>query len=394
MPARPDYYKTLGVGKNASEDEIKKAYRTLARKYHPDTNAGDKAAEERFKEISQAHDVLSDPDKRKQYDRSGSAFGQFANAATGAGGAGAGFDPSAFSGGFGDILSNLFGGNGPARSGADSGSVRGGARPRPSRGRDLETEVSLSFEQAVHGAQVSLTVPTSQACPTCRGTGAKPGTAPHVCPVCNGTGMEAQSQGIFSMSQACSNCHGQGTVIDDPCPTCQGSGAQRSVRKLRANIPAGVKDGSRIRLAGKGEGPPGPPQRGAEPGDLFVITRVNESSVFRRAGENLEVDVPLTIPEALLGAIIEVPTLRGSKRLKVARGTKSGTVQRLRGEGPPKLSGKGRGDIRYRFVLDVPAALDTEQTEAVERLAQALKDDPRERLMREAAAEEPAGEAA
>jgi molecular chaperone DnaJ len=396
MADRPDYYKTLGVAKNASDDEIKKSYRKLARKYHPDTNAGDKTAEERFKEISQAHDVLSDPEKRKTYDRSGSPFGQFANAATGAG---PGFDPSSFSGGFGDILSNLFGGSGSGPAGA--GSVRGGAggaggagRTRPTRGRDLETEVALTFEQAVNGAQVSLTVPTSQPCPTCHGTGAKPGTAPRVCPVCNGTGMEAQSQGIFSMSQPCSNCHGQGTVIDDPCSTCHGSGAQRSVRKLRANIPAGVKEGSRIRLAGKGE----PGLRGADPGDLYVITRVAESPVFTRSGDNLEVEVPLTIPEALLGGIIEVPTLKATKRLKVARGTKSGTVQRLRGEGPPKLSGKGRGDIHYRFVLDVPASLDSEQTAAVERLAQTIKDNPRERLMREASAadetREPAGEAA
>jgi molecular chaperone DnaJ len=376
MPDRPDYYKTLGVGKNASEAEIKKAYRKLARKYHPDTNAGDKQAEERFKEISQAHDILSDPDKRKTYDRGGSPFGQFANAASGGG---AGFDPSQFSGGFGDILSNIFGGGGARAGGAASG-VRGGAQPRPARGRDLETEVSLSFGQAVNGTQVSLTIPTSQPCPTCAGSGAKPGTAPRICPVCNGTGMEAQSQGIFSMSQPCSNCHGQGTVIDDPCPTCHGSGAQRSIRKLRANIPAGVKEGSRIRLPGKGE----PGLRGAEPGDLYVITRVTDSPVFKRVGENLEVEVPLTIPEALLGAIIEVPTLNGTKRLKVPRGTRSGTVQRLRGEGPARLGGKGRGDIRYRFVLDVPASLNDEQSAAVDRLAQVMDKDPREQLMRDA----------
>jgi molecular chaperone DnaJ len=383
MADRPDYYKILGVGKNASDEEIKKAYRKLARKYHPDTNAGDKQAEERFKEISQAHDVLSDPDKRKAYDRGGSPFGQFANAA-----GGAGFDPSAFSGGFGDILSNLFGSNGPARPGGSrgggaAGGVRGGTPQRPVRGRDLETEVALTFDQAVNGTQVSLTVPTTQPCPTCQGSGAKPGTAPRVCPVCNGTGMEAQSQGIFSMSQPCSNCHGQGTVIDDPCPTCQGSGAQRSVRRLRANIPAGVREGSRIRLPGKGE----PGLRGAEPGDLYVITRVSESPVFKRHGENLEVEVPLTIPEALLGAIIEVPTLGATKRLKVPRGTKSGTVQRLRGEGPPRLGGKGRGDIRYRFVLDVPSSLTDEQSAAVDRLAQVMDGDPRQALMRDARAD-------
>jgi molecular chaperone DnaJ len=371
MAERPDYYKTLGVGKGASDEEIKKAYRKLARKYHPDRNPGDKKAEERFKEISQAHDVLSDADKRKAYDRGSGPFGNFANAASGAG-----FDPNAFSGSFSDILSGIFGGDGPGARGG----VRGSTRQRPARGRDLETEVSLTFEQAVNGAQVSLSVPTSQPCPTCDGTGAKPGTAPRVCPVCQGTGVEAQSQGIFSMSQPCSNCHGTGAVIDDPCPTCHGTGAQRSVRRLRANIPAGVREGSRIRLAGKGE----PGLRGAEPGDLYVITRVKESPVFKRAGENLEVEVPLTIPEALLGAVVEVPTLTGTKRLRVPAGTKHGTVQRLRGEGPPKLGGGGKGDIRYRFVLDVPSSLTSEQSQAVDRLAQVMNGNPRERLFAEA----------
>jgi molecular chaperone DnaJ len=363
MAARPDYYKVLGVGKNASDEEIKKAYRKLARKYHPDRNPGDKRAEERFKEISQAHDVLSDPDKRKAYDRGTGPFGFNMPG---------GFDPSSFGGGFGDILSNLFGG---ATGGGRQGGARGGARA-PMRGRDLETEVSLTFDQAVEGAQVPLAVPTSQACQTCRGTGAKPGTSPRVCPVCNGRGVEAQSQGIFSISQPCSNCHGAGTVIDDPCPTCGGTGAQRSVRRLRVNIPAGVRDGSRIRLAGKGE--PGP--RGADPGDLFVVTRVADSPVFKWVGDSLEVEVPLTIPEAVRGAVVEVPTLHGSKRLRVPRGTKHGTVQRLRGEGPPPLGGKSRGDIRYRFVIDVPETLSAEQSEAIDRLSQVMNGNPRARL--------------
>jgi molecular chaperone DnaJ len=362
MADRPDYYKILGVGKNASDEEIKKAYRKLARQYHPDRNAGDKKAEERFKEISQAHDVLSDADKRKAYDRGGMLGGINMPG---------GFDPGSFSGGFGDILSNLFGGAGGSRGGGPAG-----VRQRPARGRDLETEVSLSFDQAVNGAQVPLAVPTSQPCPTCQGSGAKPGTTPRVCPVCDGRGMEAQSQGIFSMSQPCSNCHGSGTVIDDPCPTCQGSGAQRSVRRMRVNIPAGVRDGSRIRLAGKGE----PGLRGADPGDLYVITRVSDSAVFKRNGDNLEVEVPLTIPEALQGAVIEVPTLNGSKRLRVAPGTKHGTVQRLRGEGPARLGGKGRGDIHYRFVLDVPTSLSPEQSEAVDRLSAVMNGNPRQGL--------------
>src|SRR2546423_1730641 len=263
MASRPDYYKILGVAKNASEEEIKKAYRKLARQYHPDRNQGDKRAEERFKEVSQAHDVLSDPDKRKAYDRGSGPLGGF--------GMPGGVDPGSFTGGVGDILSNLFGGGGGP--GADrAGGVRGG-RAREARGRDLETEVSLTFDQAVNGAQVPLAIPTSQPCPTCHGTGAKPGTTPKVCPVCNGRGLESQSQGIFSISQPCSNCHGTGTVIEDPCPTCGGTGAQRSVRRLRVNIPSGVRDGSRVRLAGKGEAG----LRGAPAGGLYVVTRVQDS---------------------------------------------------------------------------------------------------------------------
>src|ERR1700761_3689882 len=258
MADRPDYYKVRGGGKNASEEEIKRASRKLARQYHPDTNQGDKKAEERFKEISQAHDILSDPEKRKAYDRGG-MFGGFGQTA------GGGFDPGAFTGGFSDILSNLFGGGGAGPTGGPgTGATR--ARPRAQRGRDLETEVSLSFEQAVNGAQVPLAVPTSAPCPTCHGSGAKPGTSPRVCPVCNGRGLESQSQGIFSMSQPCSNCHGSGTVIDEPCATCNGSGAQRSVKRMRVNVPAGGKDGSRIRLAGKGESAPTHPGQGGEAG--------------------------------------------------------------------------------------------------------------------------------
>jgi molecular chaperone DnaJ len=369
MPPRPDYYKVLGVGKNASEEEIKKAYRKLARQYHPDRNPENKQAEERFKEISQAHDVLGDPEKRKAYDRGSGPFGQFAG--------GGGFDPGQFSGGFSDILSNLFGQAGKA-TGRGGQSSRAGV----ARGRDLETEVSLNFEQAVNGAQVPLQVPTSHPCPTCRGSGAKPGTSPKICPVCEGRGVEAQSQGIFSISQPCSNCHGSGTIIEDPCATCGGSGAQKTIKRLRVNVPAGVRDGSRIRLAGKGE----PAARGGgEAGDLYVITRVTDSPVFKRNGDNLEVEVPLTIPEAIKGAVVEVPTLTGSKRLRVPRGTKHGTVQRLRGEGPSRLGGKGRGDIHYRFVIDVPSSLSPEQTEAVDKLSSVMDANPRAKLFADAA---------
>lgn len=364
MPAVRDPYKTLGVEKKASDAEIKKAYRKLARKYHPDTNQGDKGAEEKFKEVQEAYSILSDADKRKAYDSGGGIFG-------GNGAGPGGFDPNAFRqgfGGFGDILSDLFTGGG---AGA------GGRAPGPERGRDLETEVHVSFDQAMEGAQIPVSVPLSAPCPTCRGTGAKPGTAPTVCSRCHGRGVEAESQGVFSMSRPCSLCGGTGTEIKDPCPTCQGSGRTRQVKKYRVNIPAGVRDGSRVRLAGKGEAGP----RGGPSGDLYVVTRVGDSDVFTRKGDNVEVEVPITIPEAIRGATIEVPTLTATKRIRVAPGTKHGTIQRLRGEGPPKLKGRGRGDIRYRLVIDVPSTLSTEQAEVVDELASVIDDNPRESLL-------------
>jgi molecular chaperone DnaJ len=367
---KPDLYKVLGVGRNASDAEIKKAYRKLARQYHPDTNAGDARAEERFKEISAAHDVLSDPDKRRAYDHGTGPF---------AAGSGAGFDPNAF-GSFSDILSNLFGGGGggaPGGRGRGGGAGAGaGGRARPQRGRDLETEVSLSFQEAVDGTQAALAIPTSTPCETCHGTGARPGTSPIVCPVCQGRGVESQGQGFFSITQPCSRCGGSGTVVESPCPTCGGSGARRTIKRLRVNVPAGVRDGSRVRIAGKGE----PGANGGPPGDLFVITRVAPSPVFRAVGDRLEVEVPLTVVEALQGATVEVPTLNGRKRLRVAPGTKPGSVQRLRGEGAPRLGGRGRGDIHYRFTIELPTSLTSEQREAVERLGQVMNGNPRERL--------------
>ena len=368
-PNRPDYYKVLGVDKKATPEEIKKAYRKLAREYHPDANPDDAKAEARFKEISQAHDVLSDPDKRKQYDAASGPFGFAQGGGPGGGSPFAGFDFDA--GSMGDILSNLFGGAGGAGS---SGGARGQRqRPRNERGRDLEAEVTIGFDQAVSGAQIPLSVPTAATCTTCNGTGAKPGTQPTVCPRCEGRGIETQGQGMFSISQPCGRCGGSGTVIEDPCPTCSGSGAVRTVKRYRVNIPAGVKEGSRIRLAGKGE----PGRNGGQPGDLYVVTHVTPSPVFTRKGDNLEVEVPLTIPEALRGAEVEVPTLNGRKRLRVKAGTPHGTVQRLRGEGPPHLGSSGRGDIHYRFIIDVPAKLNKEQKAAVDALAGVMNGDPR-----------------
>ena len=373
-----DLYAVLGVDKKASADEIKKAYRKLARQYHPDRNPGNKDAEERFKEISQAYDVLSDEEKRRDYDRGGdSVFGGF----RGAGGAGGGSSPFGggfdVGGGFGDILSNLFGGATGGRR----------AQTEPERGRDLEASVTIDFEQAVHGAQIPLAVPTPVRCTTCNGTGARPGTSPTVCPQCGGRGIETQGQGMFSISQPCTRCGGSGAVIEDPCPTCHGSGATQTVKRYRVNIPAGVRDGSRIRLPGKGE----PGLRGGPPGDLYVITRVTPSAVFKRKADNVEVEVPLTIVEALRGAEVEVPTLDGHKRVRVPAGTKHGTVQRLRGEGPPKLGGKGRGDLHVRFVIDMPKKLTKEQQAAVDELAKVINGDPRAALFEAAGRSAPAG---
>jgi molecular chaperone DnaJ len=373
-----ELYKTLGVSKKATDEEIKKAYRKLARKYHPDRNPDDKAAEEKFKEISAAHDVLGDPEKRKEYDAAGGMFG-------GPGGFGAGGNPFGGPGGaraqggfggfdFGNIdLGSIFGRGGGGR-----------AQPQQVRGRDLETEVELGFDQAVNGTQISVTVPKAGRCPTCHGSGAKPGTGPVTCPRCEGRGIDAQSQGFFSISQPCPQCGGAGQVIENPCPTCGGDGLTQQTKRYKVNIPAGVKDGARIRLAGKGEAGP----NGGPPGDLYVTTRVASSPVFKRLDDgNLEVTVPITIPEALRGGTIEVPTLEGTKKIKVAPGTKHGAVQRLRGEGPPRPKGGGRADIRYRLEIEVPQTLSEEERKAVEELAAAMNGaDPRAELLRKAGA--------
>jgi len=369
MAARKDPYTVLGVDRKATAAEIKKAYRKLARAHHPDRNPDDAKAEARFKEVSEANDVLSDPEKRAAYDRGESSFG----GGTGAGGPFAGgFDGGSFS----DILSNLFGGGG---GGGAAGAPGGGgrrARSAPERGRDLEAEIQIGFDQAVHGAQVPLTIPMSERCGTCSGTGARPGTKPTVCPRCEGRGVESQGQGMFSISVPCGRCGGSGTVIESPCPTCHGTGAVRALKRLRVNIPAGVHDGSRIRLAGKGEAG----LRGGPAGDLYVITHVSPSPVFTQKGRHLEVEVPLTIVEALRGAEVEVPTLSGRKTLRVAAGTRHGTVQRLRGEGPPRPGGKGNTDIHYRFVIELPKELSAAQAKAVDALAKTMNGDPRGKL--------------
>jgi molecular chaperone DnaJ len=349
-----DLYSVLGVEKKASAEEIKKAYRKLARENHPDRNPGDPAAEDRFKEIQGAYDVLSDPAKRREYDTGG------------------GFDPRNFAGGAAQNLGDIFSFFTRGRA--------GGQVP----GRDLETDVSLSFDQAMAGTEITVTVPKQAACTSCGGSGAKPGTRPHTCPRCHGRGVDSESQGFFSISQPCARCGGRGEVVDDPCATCAGSGLTMQRKRYRVNVPAGVQDGSRIRVAGKGEESPG----GGGAGDLYVRVHVAPSPVFgRRSDGNLEVRVPITIPEAINGATVEVPTLNGTKRIRVPAGTQHGTVQRLRGEGPPRPGGRGRRDIHYRLEVEVPSDLSRSGKRAVDDLAKALNGhDPRERILNAARA--------
>jgi len=365
-----DFYDVLGVPRKASDDEIKKAYREKARKYHPDRNPDDPTAEERFKEVGEAYATLSDPEKRKAYD-SGGMFGGIPGGFGGGGGFPGGFGGGGgFAADLGDIFGSIFGGRGG----------RGPGAAQAQRGRDLEAEVQLSFDQAMHGTQITVAVPTTGTCPTCTGTGAKPGTTPKTCPRCEGRGVVIEGQGPFSISQACPECGGRGEIVEDPCPTCHGAGVTQQTKRYRVNIPAGVHDGSRIRLAGKGEAGPG----GGPTGDLYVTVRVTPSPIFRqRPDGNLEVDLPVTIPEAIQGATVEVPTLNGSKRIKIPAGTQHGSTQRLRGEGPPRPKGSGRGDIHYRVQLEIPKDLNSEQKAAVESLAEALNgNDPRASLLR------------
>jgi molecular chaperone DnaJ len=357
-----DLYETLGVARGAAQDEIKKAYRKLARQYHPDANPGDASAEERFKEVQGAYDVLSDPEKRKQYDAFGSANGR------GPGGPGPGgfrFDTEGFDlGDLGDIFGGLFGQRGAQR------------QERGQRGRDLEVEVRLSFEDSLRGVETTIPVELETACRECGGSGAKPGTAPTLCPECNGRGVKAESQGLFALSQPCRRCRGNGTVIEDPCPTCRGTGRERRTKRYTVKIPAGVKDGSRIRLRGKGEAGWG----GAEAGDLFVVTRVTPSKLYTRRDDNLIVDLPVTYPEAALGATVEVPTPDGSVTVKVKPGTEDGTLLRVKGKGAPKLKGSGKGDLLARVKLSVPKKLNKKEREAVEALQKASRENPREGL--------------
>lgn len=359
-----DPYKVLGVAKNASEGEIKKAYRTLARKWHPDQNTDNAKAEEKFKEVQEAYDVVGDPKKRKEFDRGGFNIPFTGQSA-----------PNQFGGGGVKLenIGDLFGGV----SGMFGG--RGGGRQRVERGRDLEANVAIGFDQSINGTEVSVSVPRRETCDSCHGTGAAPGTSPKTCPRCKGAGVESVGQGMFSMSQPCSQCHGKGSIVETPCPICRGEGTVVKTRKYRVKIPAGVRNGARIRVAGKGESG----ENGGAPGDLFVVVNVSDSPIFTRKGDHLEVSVPVTVTEAIRGATIEVPTLSGIKQIKVPAGTKPGTVIRLKGEGPAHAKGSGNGDLRYRIEVQIPNAneLSKEQQDAVDDLATVITNNPREELL-------------
>jgi molecular chaperone DnaJ len=338
-------YESLGVSKNASQDEIKKAYRKLVREVHPDRNPGN---EERFKEVQGAYDVLSDPEKRKQYDTGRTdAFGNGSARST--------YDFSDFD--LGDIFGGIFN-----RGGRQQQQQRG------QRGNDVEVEVRVSFEDALRGVQTTVPVQLELACHTCHGTGAAPGTAPKVCPNCNGSGVVATSQGLFALQQPCPQCRGMGSIVDTPCPTCHGAGRERRTKRYTVKIPAGVKDGTRIKLKGKGEAGFG----GAAAGDLYVVTRVEPSKIYERRGDDLVVTVPVSFPTAALGGTVEVPTPGGAVSLKIPAGTEDGKLLRIKGRGAPRLKGEGHGDVLARVRIQVPKKVNKKQRELLEQRGKSI----------------------
>lgn len=339
-----DYYKILGVNREATQDEIKKAFRQLALKYHPDRNPGDKESEEKFKEINEAYSCLSDPEKRANYDR----FGTPEGVGAGFGGFGAGF------GGFTDIFEDIF---------DDFFSAFGGTRrPRPTKGSDLSYRLDITLEEAAFGAEKKITIPRWQSCSTCGGSGAAPGTSPVACPNCRGTGHVRFQQGFFSVSKTCGKCQGSGRIITEPCKGCKGNGRVKVQREILVKIPAGVDNGSRLRLNGEGD----LGSYGGPPGDLYVLINVQEHPFFKREGMNIYCQVPISFTKAVFGGEIEVPTLNGHERLKIPAGTPSGRSFHLKGKGLPKIGSHHRGDQIVSVYIDVPKKLSQRQKEILE----------------------------
>lgn len=348
MAHKRDYYEVLGVNRSASEEDIKKAYRKLAMKYHPDRNPGDKLAEERFKEASEAYQALSDAERRAQYDR----FGHAAFEQTGGFG---GFDFA--SAGFEDIFSDIFG--------DFLGAGRGRSRTRARRGDDLRYDLTVSFEEAVFGTEKVISVPRLAACEACNGKGTKDGVPRATCPACRGTGQVRYQQGFFTIAKTCGQCNGQGSVIKDPCRVCAGTGVTQKTQSLNIKIPAGVDTGSRLKLRGEGE----PGRNGGPPGDLYVITEVREHPLFSRHENDIICEIPISFSQAALGAEIDAPTLEGKMKLKIPAGTQSGHVFRLKGKGVHNLRGSGRGDELVRIIVETPRKLTTRQRELLEEFA-------------------------
>lgn len=366
-----DYYAALGVAKGAPAAEIKKAYRKLARELHPDKNPGNAEAEARFKDVSEAYDVLSDEAKRKEYDEARALFanGGFRAGPGFSGGPGGSFDVSdlfggAGGGGLGDLFGGLFGG----------ASGRTTRTAGPQRGRDVESEVTIEFDEAVHGETLPLSMSGPATCQVCHGNGARPGTSPRRCPTCGGSGMVMRNQGGFGFSEPCRECRGSGQIIDEPCPNCHGAGTTTQTRTINVRIPQGVRDGAKLRVAGKGT----PGQRGAPAGDLYVTVHVKPHALFGRNGEDLTLTVPITFPEATLGTTLRVPTLDGSVTLKVAAGTPSGRTLRVRGRGITR--GKHTGDMLVTVEVAVPVRLTAEQRAALHSFAELEHEDPRPQI--------------
>ena len=360
MAEKRDYYEVLGIQKGASEDEIKKAYKKLARKYHPDMNPGDKEAEEKFKEVNEANEVLSDPEKKARYDQFGFA-GVDPNYGAGAGGGayGGGFD----FGDLGDIFGSFFGGG------------FGGQRRNPNapqRGESIRASVSISFTEAAFGCEKSVTIERSEQCPTCKGSGCAPGTTPEICPDCHGSGtVQTRRQtpmGVFASNGPCRKCGGTGRLIHQPCSDCRGSGAIRKRRTIQVNIPAGIDNGQTISLRGQGHAG----SNGGPSGDLLITVMVRPHEIFRREGTSVFCEAPITFTQAVLGAELEIPTIDGKVKYSIPEGTQTGTVFRLKGKGVPVLNGRGRGDQYVTVVIETPRSLNKEQKEALRRFSETL----------------------